>query len=98
MAPSAGSVPFTKSTKFNDLPDNLKKIFEEIEYVAIMGLSDIINYVFRSHIQGRVSISNELKQRKVGDEAIKGQDSIRAIHKVMRYQSDHSSCRATYLR
>lgn len=28
-----GQPPFTKSTKFNDLPDNVKKTFEDIEYV-----------------------------------------------------------------
>ncbi|EIM91368.1 uncharacterized protein STEHIDRAFT_91464 [Stereum hirsutum FP-91666 SS1] len=60
-----GSVPFTKSTKFNDLPDNLKQAFEQIE----------------SHIQGRVQISQDLKQRKVGEEALKGQDIIRSVHK-----------------
>jgi hypothetical protein len=25
---------FTKSTKFNDLPDNLKRTFEDIEYAS----------------------------------------------------------------
>ena len=25
--------PFTKTTKFNDLPDEIKKMFENIEYV-----------------------------------------------------------------
>jgi len=28
-----GQPLFTKSTKFNDLPDNVKKTFEDIEYV-----------------------------------------------------------------
>lgn len=35
-----------------------------------------------SHIQGRVHISDELKQRKLGDEATKGQELIRHVHKV----------------
>lgn len=35
----AGSPLFTKSTKFNDLPDHLKKTFEEIEYVLSSSLS-----------------------------------------------------------
>lgn len=33
-------------------------------------------------IQGRVQISNDLKQRKLGEEATKGQDDVRAVHKV----------------
>lgn len=64
---TAGQVPFTRSTKFNDLPDNVKKIFEDIN----------------SHIQGRVQISNDLKQRKLGEEAVKGQDIVRGVHKEL---------------
>ena len=33
MTSTPGQPPFTKSTKFNDLPDNVKKTFEDIEYV-----------------------------------------------------------------
>ena len=33
-------------------------------------------------IQGRVQICNDLKQRKLGDEALKGQEEIRNVHKV----------------
>jgi hypothetical protein len=40
---------------------------------------------FRAHIQGRVQISKDLKQRKVGEEATKGQDLIRKTHKVGRF-------------
>jgi len=29
-----GQPLFTKSTKFNDLPDNVKKTFEDIEYAS----------------------------------------------------------------
>ncbi|KAI0319523.1 hypothetical protein OF83DRAFT_1109880 [Amylostereum chailletii] len=65
MSSPTGPPLFSKSTKFNDLPDNLKKTFEDIE----------------AHIQGRVQISNDLKQRKVGEEASKGQDLIRGVHK-----------------
>lgn len=60
-----GQPLFTKSTKFNDLPENVKKTFEDIE----------------AHIQGRLQISKDLKQRQVGDEATKGQDLIRGMHK-----------------
>ncbi|KAJ7170924.1 nucleoporin FG repeat region-domain-containing protein [Mycena crocata] len=63
--PSQGPPPFTKSTKFNDLPDAVKKTLEEID----------------SHIQGRIQISKELHQRKLGDEATKGQEMIRTVHK-----------------
>ncbi|KAL1737748.1 hypothetical protein HDZ31DRAFT_78915, partial [Schizophyllum fasciatum] len=53
------------STRFNDLPDNLKKVFEQID----------------SHIQGQVQISKDLQQRKMGEEAVKGQQAIRSVHK-----------------
>ncbi|KAG1821093.1 uncharacterized protein BJ212DRAFT_1337362 [Suillus subaureus] len=65
--PISGPAPFSKSTKFNDLPDDIKKTFEAID----------------SHIQGRIQISNELKQRKMGEEAIKGQELIRELHKEL---------------
>ncbi|KZV64880.1 hypothetical protein PENSPDRAFT_151916 [Peniophora sp. CONT] len=67
MGTPTGPPPFVKATKFNDLPDSLKKTFEDIE----------------AHIQGRVQIGNELKQRKLGEEAAKGQDTIRSVHKDM---------------
>lgn len=38
-----------------------------------------------SFIQGRVQISNELKHRKLGDEATKSQDLIRNAHKVWSF-------------
>ncbi|KAJ7707457.1 nucleoporin FG repeat region-domain-containing protein [Mycena rosella] len=60
-----GPPPFTKSTKFNDLPDGLKKTLEEID----------------AHIQGRIQISKDLHQRKLGEEATKGQEMIRGVHK-----------------
>jgi nucleoporin p58/p45 len=65
--PISGPAPFSKSTKFNDLPDDIKKTFENID----------------SQIQGRIQISNELKQRKMGEEAIKGQELIRELHKEL---------------
>lgn len=65
--PISGPAPFSKSTKFNDLPDDIKKTFEAID----------------SHIQGRIQISNELKQRKMGEEAIKGRELIRELHKEL---------------
>ncbi|KAJ8587707.1 hypothetical protein M405DRAFT_934538 [Rhizopogon salebrosus TDB-379] len=65
--PISGPAPFSKSTKFNDLPEDIKRTFEAID----------------SHIQGRIQISNELKQRKMGEEAIKGQGLIRGLHKEL---------------
>jgi len=62
---SSGPAPFTKSMKFNDLPEDIKKMFENIDL----------------HIQGRVQISSDLKQRKLGEEAIKGQEGVRGVHK-----------------
>ena len=45
----------------------------------------------RAHIQGRLQISKDLKQRQVGEEATKGQDLIRSMHKVgSSYQRYHS--------
>ena len=79
-----GQPLFTKSTKFNDLPDNVKKTFEDIEYVNYRCYIATLKFGFRAHIQGRVQISKDLKQRKVGEEATKGQDLIRKTHKVSR--------------
>jgi len=67
MSAVQGPPPFSKSTKFNDLPDNLKQGFEQIE----------------THIQGRIQISKDLHQRKLGEEATKGQELIRAVHKEL---------------
>ncbi|KAI0719417.1 hypothetical protein C8T65DRAFT_706435 [Cerioporus squamosus] len=66
-AQPAGAPPFTKSTKFNDLPDDTKRAFENID----------------SLIQGRVQICNALKQQKLGDEALKGQEEIRNVQKEL---------------
>ncbi|KAH8117918.1 hypothetical protein DFH11DRAFT_1541185 [Phellopilus nigrolimitatus] len=64
---SAPNVPlFTRSTKFNDLPDDLRKKFEQID----------------THIQGRVQISNVLRQNNLGDEPQKGAEQIRSVHKL----------------
>ncbi|KZP31766.1 hypothetical protein FIBSPDRAFT_724031, partial [Athelia psychrophila] len=60
-----GAPLFTRSTKFNDLPDQVKKSFEDIE----------------AHIQGRLQVSSDLKQRKLGDEPTKGQELIYGVHK-----------------
>ncbi|KAL5486112.1 NUP49 [Sanghuangporus weigelae] len=64
-AANAGAPLFTKTTKFNDLPEDVRKKFEQID----------------AHIQGRVQISTELKQHKLGDEPQKGAEQIRIVHK-----------------
>ncbi|KZT01405.1 uncharacterized protein LAESUDRAFT_731265 [Laetiporus sulphureus 93-53] len=63
----SGSAPpaFTRLTKFNDLPDDIKRTLETID----------------ASIQGRIQISNDLKQRKLGEEAVKGQEEVRNVHK-----------------
>ncbi|KAF7976617.1 hypothetical protein HWV62_6128 [Athelia sp. TMB] len=61
----SGPPLFTRATKFNDLPDHVKKSFEDIE----------------AHIQGRLQISSDLKQRKLGEEPTKGQELIYGVHK-----------------
>jgi len=58
---------FARSTKFNDLPENVKKVFEDID----------------SHIQGRVHIGKELKERKLSEQATKGKELIRDVHKEL---------------
>jgi nucleoporin p58/p45 len=83
-AAQPGQPLFTKSTKLNDLPDNVKKTFEDIEYVRYHRHLATLILGCRAHIQGRVQISKDLKQRKVGEEATKGQDLIRKTHKVGR--------------
>ncbi|KAG9314825.1 hypothetical protein JVU11DRAFT_3918 [Chiua virens] len=62
-----GSVLFSKATKFNDLPEEIRRKFESLD----------------AHIQGRLQISNDLKQRKLGQEPTKGQDLIREVHKEL---------------
>lgn len=42
----------------------------------------IVKWCRSSHIQARIQISKDLHQRKLGDEATKGQEMIRAVHKV----------------
>ncbi|CAE6456554.1 unnamed protein product [Rhizoctonia solani] len=61
------SGPFTRTTKFNDLPDAQKKVFEEIE----------------SFIQGRVQISVELKAQKLGEEIQKEQAALDELNKSL---------------
>ncbi|CUA75981.1 hypothetical protein RSOLAG22IIIB_01985 [Rhizoctonia solani] len=61
------SGPFTRTTKFNDLPDAQKKVFEEIE----------------SFIQGRVQISVELKTQKLGEEIQKEQAALDELNKCI---------------
>ncbi|KAG6862474.1 hypothetical protein C0995_000020 [Termitomyces sp. Mi166 len=55
-----------KSTKFNDLPDDTKRILEGID----------------SYIQGRLQISKDLHQRKLGEEPLKAQELLQGIRKV----------------
>ena len=40
------------------------------------------DHFFRTHIQGRVQISTEIKQRKLGEEPTKSQELIHGVHKV----------------
>ncbi|TCD63200.1 hypothetical protein EIP91_005839 [Steccherinum ochraceum] len=68
------------TARFNDLPDPMKKVLEEIE-------------------SNRIQICNDLKQRKLGDEANKGKDFIRDVHKDLLHaisviQSDLLQTRA----
>jgi hypothetical protein len=68
-----GQPPFTKSTKFNDLPDNVKKTFEDIEYVRyrcyFVALKNLASeHTSRGESRSARTLSNarlEKKQRKV---------------------------------
>ncbi|KAJ4477337.1 hypothetical protein J3R30DRAFT_3755168 [Lentinula aciculospora] len=66
-----GPPPFSKSTKFNDMPEELKKTFEQID----------------SHIQGRIQISKDLRQKKLGEDATTGQELIRTVQKDLNQTS-----------
>ncbi|KAG6916060.1 hypothetical protein DXG01_008633 [Tephrocybe rancida] len=67
-----------KSTKFNDLPDDIKRMLEGID----------------SHIQGCLQISKDLHQRKLGEEPLKAQELLQGIRKDLmnistQTQDDH---------
>ncbi|KAM5531765.1 hypothetical protein V8D89_014535 [Ganoderma adspersum] len=66
-AQSTGAPLFTKSTKFNDLPEEVKKGLEALD----------------AQFQSRIQICNDLKQRKLGEEPLKGQEEIRSVQKVL---------------
>ncbi|PIL35471.1 transporter [Ganoderma sinense ZZ0214-1] len=66
-AQPTGTPLFTKSTKFNDLSDEVKKGLEALD----------------AQFQSRIQICNDLKQRKLGEEPLKGQEEIRSVQKVL---------------
>ncbi|KAJ3996854.1 hypothetical protein F5050DRAFT_1516228 [Lentinula boryana] len=66
-----GPPPFTKTTKFNDLSNEFKKTFEEID----------------SYIQGRIQIGKDLQQKKLGEEATTSQELIRAVQRDLNQTS-----------
>ena len=55
-------------------------------------LANVHFFALSSHIQGRVQISTELKQRKLGEEPQKGSEEIRAVHKVCLREHYFVSC------
>ncbi|KAG8739986.1 hypothetical protein FRC10_004865 [Ceratobasidium sp. 414] len=65
--PAQPAALFTRTTKFNDLPDAQKRVFEELE----------------SFIQGRVQISVELKAQKLGEEIAKEQVALDDLTKSL---------------
>jgi len=81
----SGPPPFSKATKFNDLPDDVKKVLETIEYAVLNDFDiwpDLDTRPCSSFIQGRVQICKDIQQRKLGDEPTKGNEAIRSLHKV----------------
>ena len=71
---TSGPPPFTKSTKFNDLPDDIKKSVGEYRVRASFDFDYfyLIMIILSSYIQGRVQICKDLQQRKLGDQPTKG--------------------------
>ncbi|KIY64434.1 hypothetical protein CYLTODRAFT_438218 [Cylindrobasidium torrendii FP15055 ss-10] len=66
MTPTQQSaVLFTKASKFNDLNPDLQRQFQSIE----------------EHINSQVAIGKELKGQKLGEEAGKSHEQLRAFHK-----------------
>jgi hypothetical protein len=73
-------------------PKTRKKTFEDIEYAARLLPFYLMSSIHvRAHIQGRLQISKDLKQRQVGEEATKDQDLIRSMHKVGGSHERHHS-------
>ncbi|GJJ08374.1 hypothetical protein Clacol_002588 [Clathrus columnatus] len=70
---------FTRTTRFNDLPETVQKVFETID----------------THIQGRIQISRALKSRSLADEPTKAAETLRRAHNdllntVSSQQSDRT--------
>lgn len=66
----------------------MKGILEKIEYaICHVPLFKHLTFavLYSSHIQQRVQISKELHQRKLGEEATKGQELIRNVHRVSMF-------------
>ncbi|PFH53148.1 hypothetical protein AMATHDRAFT_55609 [Amanita thiersii Skay4041] len=55
----------TKSTKFNDLPEDVRKELEILD----------------TFVQGQVQISKDLHQRKLGEEPLKGHELMKGVHR-----------------
>ena len=73
----------TKTTKFNDLPEDVKRDLEGLEYVFATGHDTLrTKKVTSSVIQSQIQISKELHQRKLGEEPLKGYELIKSVHKV----------------
>ncbi|KAM6504315.1 hypothetical protein JOM56_001258 [Amanita muscaria] len=65
VAITSTNLVLTKTTKFNDLPEDVKRDLEALDSV----------------IQSQIQISKELHQRKLGEEPLKGYELIKSVHK-----------------
>ncbi|KAF8734648.1 hypothetical protein AX14_003199 [Amanita brunnescens Koide BX004] len=64
-APVGLNVVLTKTTKFNDLPEDMRRELESLD----------------SFIQSQIQISKDLHQRKLGEEPLKGYELIKGANK-----------------
>jgi nucleoporin p58/p45 len=78
--------PFTRTTKFNDLSEQIQKTLESIEYdlfpSALELLSCTHTHAYSTHIQGRIQICSDLKARSLNEEPTRGAELIRKVHNV----------------
>ncbi|KAF8623704.1 hypothetical protein AX17_007402 [Amanita inopinata Kibby_2008] len=65
FVPATSAITLTKTTKFNDFPEDVRR---ELEYLD-------------SFIQSQIQISKDLHQRKLGEEPLKGHELIKGVQK-----------------
>jgi hypothetical protein len=72
---------------FEDLPEPVRNVLTEIEYVFVHCVFDssLMNTpLLRSYIRGRIEIFEELKAKKLGEEIEKTAQAVRDLRTVSR--------------